>query len=128
MSERTSIPERRLKVPVHGGLQLALCVLSGYTCLMTPTPLLPPEIWNALPVEAQTLIEAMRLQIETMQRQIDALQTKVQSLQTNSRNSSKPPATDPPHLKRQPPRLPSGKKRLCSESRAEGPLNPDFEG
>ena len=93
---------------------------------MTPTPLLPHEIGNATPVEAQTLIEAMRLQIEAMQRQIHALQAKVQSLQSNSRNSSKPPLTDPLHLKRQPPKPPSGQKRggQPGHQRATRPLVP----
>ena len=93
---------------------------------MTPTPPLLPEVWNALPVEAQALIEAMRLQIEAMQRQIDALQAQVQSLQANSRNSSKPPSTDPIHLKRQPPKIPSGKKPggQPGHQRATRPLVP----
>ena len=75
---------------------------------MTPQPPLPPDVWNALSVEVRTLFEAM-------QRQIHALQLEVQSLKdrlgSNSHNSSKPPSTDPIHLKRQPPRTPSGKKR-----------------
>ena len=82
---------------------------------MTPTPPLPPDVWDALPVEARALIQAMRLQIQAMQLQIDALQAEVRSLQqrldSNSRNSSRPPSTDPIHLKRQPPKVPSGKKR-----------------
>ena len=75
---------------------------------MTPAPPLPPHVWDALPVEARALIEAM-------QRQIHALQLEVQSLKdrlgSNSHNSSKPPSTDPIHIKRQPPKPPSGKKR-----------------
>ena len=81
---------------------------------MTPTPPLPPNVWDVLPPEAQGLVQAMQLQIETMRLQIDAFQVEIASLKsqlaTNSRNSSKPPSSDPIHIKRQPPKIPSGKK------------------
>lgn len=44
---------------------------------MTPPPPLPPNGWDALPVEVQGLIQVMELQIEAIQRQIDALQDPV---------------------------------------------------
>ncbi len=93
--------------------------------MMLPPPL-PPEVWDALPVEARALIEAMRLQIQAMQRQIDSLQQQARSLQANSHNSSKPPSTDPIHLKRQPPKTPTGKKRggQPGHPRATRPLVP----
>lgn len=65
-----------------------------------------------------------------MQRQIEALQAEVQDLKnrlnTNSRNSSKPPSTDPIHFKHQPPKIPSGKKRggQPGHQRATRPLVP----
>ena len=81
---------------------------------MTPTPPLPQHVWDALPTEAQGLILAMQLQIETMRLQIDAFGVEIRALQsqlaTNSRNSSKPPSSDPIHIKRQPPKPPSGNK------------------
>ena len=81
----------------------------------TPPPPLPPDVWDALPIEARALIEVMRLQVEAMQRQIDALRHEVRSLKgqprPNSRNSSRPPSSDPLHIKRRPPRPPSGRKR-----------------
>ena len=97
---------------------------------MTPNSLLPPDVWDALPVEARSLVEALSLQIEAMQRQINALQGEVRSLKaqlsSNSHNSSKPPSSDPIHLKRQPPKLPSGKKRggQPGHRRATRPLVP----
>ena len=97
---------------------------------MTPGSPLPPEVWNALPVEARALIEAMRLQIESLSQQVHVLRDEVRSLkgqlQTNSRNSSKPPSTDPLHFKRQPPKPPSGKKRggQPGHQRATRPLVP----
>ena len=75
---------------------------------MTPPPPLPLEVWDALPAEARGLIQAMQLQIVALQEQVRSLQERLDS---NSRNSSRPPSADPIHLKRQPPRTPSGKKR-----------------
>ena len=75
---------------------------------MTPTPPLPPDLWDALPVVVRALIEAMRLQIDALQAEVQSLKDRLGS---NSRNSSRPPSADPIHLKRQPPKLPSGKKR-----------------
>lgn len=65
-----------------------------------------------------------------MRLQIDALQAEVRSLKaqigSNSRNSSKPPSSDPIHKKRQPPQPPSGKKRggQPGHQRATRPLIP----
>ena len=76
-----------------------------------------------MPIGVRTLFEAM-------QQQIDALRHEVQSLKdrlgSTSRNSSKPPSTDPIHLKRQPPKTPSGKKRggQPGHKRATRPLVP----
>jgi len=75
---------------------------------MTPTPPLPHDVWDALPVEVRTLIETMRLQIDALQGQVHSLKDR---LGTNSRNSSMPPSSEPIHQKRQPPRPLSGKKR-----------------
>ncbi len=97
---------------------------------MTLTPPLPQDVWDALAVEAQGFFQALRLQNEAMRLQIDALQGEVQALKTqlgtNSRNSSKPPSSDPIHQKRQPPKLPSGKKRggQPGHQRATRPLVP----
>jgi transposase len=75
--------------------------------MMSPAPL-PQSVWDTLPVEVRALIEAMRLQIDTLQAEVHSLKAQLNS---NSHNSSKPPSTDPIHLKRQPPRPPSVKKR-----------------
>ena len=68
---------------------------------MTPSPPLPPDVWDALPGEVQTLIEALRAEVAALKARLDA----------NSSNSSKPPSSDPPHVKRQPPRPTSKRKR-----------------
>lgn len=75
---------------------------------MTPTPPLPQDTWSALPAEARALIEALLSQVQTLQAEVAALKAR---LDRNSSNSSKPPSSDPPHVKRQPPRPTSKRKR-----------------
>ena len=69
---------------------------------MTPAPL-PPDVWDALPVEVRALIEALRAEAATLKARLDA----------NSQNSSRPPSSDPLHVKRQPPRPTTKRKRGC---------------
>jgi transposase len=61
---------------------------------MTPSPPLLPDVRDALPVEGRALIEAVRAEVAAQETRLDA----------NSSNSSKPPSTDPLHVKRRPPR------------------------
>lgn len=75
---------------------------------MTPPTLLPQDVWQATPGESRALIEALLLQVDALRAEVVALKNR---LDANSSNSSKPPSTDPPHLKRRPPIPPSGKKR-----------------
>ena len=90
---------------------------------MTPLPPLPQAVWDALPSEAQSLVEALRLQIQSLQAEIATLKAR---LDANSHNSSKPPSSDPPHLKRQPPKPASKRKRggQPGHKRALRPLVP----
>lgn len=73
----------------------------------------PSDVWDSLPSEARTLIQALRAEVAGLQAHVLALQQQVQDLQgrlnQNSTNSSRPPSTDPPHVKRRPPRPPSGR-------------------
>ena len=57
------------------------------------------------PPDAQSAVPAL---IQSMERRIAALGAR---LGQNSSNSSKPPSSDSPHVKRRPPRPPSGKAR-----------------
>ena len=75
--------------------------------MMLPPPL-PQALWDALPVEVRALIGVMQQQIGSLQDEVASLK---QRLDSNSRNSSKPPSSDPIHTRRQPPQPPSGKKR-----------------
>src|SRR5687768_17564861 len=79
---------------------------------MKPEPPIPAELWDQIPPAAQASILAL---VRQYQQQLHGLQQQVnelrQRLNRNSTNSSRPPSTDPPHVKRRPPELPSGRKR-----------------
>src|SRR3954447_14645967 len=72
---------------------------------MTDRPPLPQEIWETLSPEAQAAVSAL---VTSFEQRIAALEER---LNTNSTNSSKPPSSDGPSVKRRPPTPPSGKKR-----------------
>ena len=71
---------------------------------MSGQPPVPDELWVKIPTDAQSAILAL---VSSLERRIAALEAR---LNRNSSNSSKPPSTEPLHLKRQPPR-PTSKKR-----------------
>ena len=54
-----------------------------------------------MPVEVRALIEALRVEVAALKARLDA----------NSQNSSRPPSSDSPHVKRQPPRPATKRKR-----------------
>ncbi len=90
---------------------------------MTPSPPLPPEVWDALPVEARALIEAMQLQIDALQDEVRSLKDRLDS---NSRNSSEAPVHRPDPPQATAAQDPSGKKRggQPGHKRATRPLVP----
>src|SRR2546425_3800095 len=73
---------------------------------------IPKELWDQIPPAAQA---ALRVLIDALQQRIATLEQQVADLQAqlgqNSGNSSKPPSSDGPQVKRQPPRQPSGRPR-----------------
>lgn len=79
---------------------------------MRQEPPLPQELWEQIPPAAQA---GLRVLIASYERRIMALEAEVaalkEQLQQNSQNSSRPPSTDGPAVKRSPPREPSGRKR-----------------
>jgi transposase len=79
---------------------------------MRREPPLPQELWDRIPPESQA---AIWLVIDGYERRIAALETVVAELQErlnqNSQNSSRPPSTDGPHVKRKPPKASSGRQR-----------------
>jgi len=77
---------------------------------MRTQPLLPNEVWQRTPSEAQALILALQQQIGELRRQVDELKGEVKRLEEENRNlreqrrrnstkSSKRASSDPPHHK-----------------------------
>ena len=71
---------------------------------MSAKPPLPDDLWVKIPADAQAAILSL---VDSFERRLAALEAR---LNRNSSNSSKPPSTEPLHVKRQPPR-PASKRR-----------------
>jgi transposase len=72
---------------------------------MSAKPPLPDDLWAKIPPDAQSAIFAL---VQTFEQRIAALEAR---LNQNSSNSSRPPSAEPLHVKRQPPRPASRKRR-----------------
>jgi transposase len=72
---------------------------------MSATPPIPEDLWARTPPDAQAAIAAV---VAALERRIADLEAR---LGQDSSNSSRPPSSDPIHLKRRPPRKPSGRRR-----------------
>jgi len=72
---------------------------------MATTPPIPEELWNQLPPAAQAAVLAV---ITTLEARIAELEARINQ---NSSNSSKPPSSDPPHVKPAPPRPTTGRRK-----------------
>ena len=72
---------------------------------MSAKPPIPEALWAKTPPDVQSAILAVLARLE---RRIADLEAR---LNQDSSNSSRPPSTDPIHVKRRPPRPPSGKRR-----------------
>src|SRR3954467_2355259 len=94
---------------------------------MSSVPPIPVELWNQIPSAAQAAILAL---VQQYEQRLQALQRKVdqltERLNQNSTNSSRPPSSDPPHVKRRPPTPSSGRKRggQPGHARQQRPLVP----
>src|SRR5215475_11034280 len=84
----------------------------GYNDGMSQEPPIPKELWDLIAPAAEAALLALLGKLHT---DIAALQQQVADLQArlgqNSQNSSKPPSTDGPAVKRRPPREASGRRR-----------------
>jgi transposase len=82
---------------------------------MIEIPRLPDEIRTSLPPEVQVYIAALEAAVAELQAQVEALQRQEDELRARtrqtSRNSSRPPSTDPPNAPPRPHRPPSPRKR-----------------
>src|SRR4051794_33084729 len=94
---------------------------------MKEQPPIPAELWKQTPPAVRAAVLALVQQYEqrlhALQKQVDALQRR---LNKNSTNSSRPPSSDPPHVKRRPPKPASGRKRRGQpgHARQQRPLVP----
>ena len=85
----------------------------AYPVAMDTHPSLPPELWERTPPAIRTYIETLEGQVQTLTSMVHTLQEQVRTLEERlnqtSRNSSRPPSSDPPQPQR--PRRPPGKRR-----------------
>jgi transposase len=74
---------------------------------------LSSDLWERLPPEAQAYIRALESRLSTLEARVQTLQEQNRALQERlhqtSRNSSRPPSSDPPQSPR--PRRPRGPRR-----------------
>src|SRR5215475_6520310 len=74
----------------------------------TPPPF-PPELWEQTPGAVQEYIRALEARVAAFEATVQQL---LERLQQDSRNSSRPPSSDPPQAMRQRSRhVPSSRKR-----------------
>jgi transposase len=94
---------------------------------MLSVPPIPVELWSQIPPAAQAAVLAAIQQYEqrlqALQQQVDELRHR---LNQDSTNSSRPPSSDPPHVKRRPPKPAAGRKRggQPGHARQQRPLVP----
>src|SRR2546423_10344009 len=85
----------------------------AYPAAMDTHPSLPPELWERTPPASRAHIETLEGQMQTLTSMVHTLQEQVRTLEERlnqtSRNSSRPPSSDPPQP--QHPRRPPGKRR-----------------
>ena len=75
---------------------------------MDMTPLLPSEIWDRTPPEAQALLVSLATRVVTLEATVQAL---TEQLHQDSRTSSRPPSSDAPARQRpRRRRQPSGRR------------------
>jgi transposase len=86
----------------------------AYRVAMETLPALSHEVWERTPPEAQAYIRALEARVETLASMVHTFQEQVCTLQEQlhqtSRNSSRPPSSDPPSHAR-PPRPRSQRRR-----------------
>src|SRR6478735_3340508 len=79
---------------------------------MERTPPIPVELWEQIPPPVQAVLwvvlDRYEARIASLEAEVGELKAR---LNQSSQNSSKPPSSDGPHVKRKPPRPPSGRNR-----------------
>src|SRR5437867_3489522 len=80
---------------------------------------LPQELWDQIPAHVQAalwvVVDSYEQRIATLEAQVAGRQGEVRELKAQlnqtSQNSSRPPSSDGPQVKRKPPQPPSGRRR-----------------
>ena len=76
---------------------------------------IPSPDWDVTPDSVQRLVYTLLAAVGEMQTSIGQMQQRIKQLEEqvgkNSRNSSKPPSSDPPSVKKAPPKAASGRKQ-----------------
>lgn len=79
-----------------------------------PPPGISTEDWEVTPESVQTMVYRLMTVVDELQQIVPQLEKRISQLEEqvgkNSRNSSKPPSSDPPHFK-QPPLPKKGKRK-----------------
>lgn len=79
---------------------------------MERTQPIPVELWEQIPPHVQAVLWEVFDRYEARIAKLEAEVTELKAQRNqNSQNSSKPPSSDGPHVKRKPPRPASGRKR-----------------
>jgi transposase len=87
---------------------------------------IPHDMWEQLPPEAQAYIRSLEVRVEALEAMVQALQEHNRALQEQlhqtSRNSSRPPSSDPPQSER--PHRPRSKRRRGGQPGHPGHTRP----
>jgi len=87
---------------------------------------IPHDMWEQLPPEAQASIRALEARVEALEAMVQAFQEHnrawQEQLHQTARNSSRPPASDPPHSAR--PHRPRSKRRRGGQPGHPGHTRP----
>src|SRR5262245_17455898 len=98
----------------------------AYPVAMDTHPSLPLELWERTPPAIRAHIETLEGQVQTLTSMVHTLQEQVRTLEEKlnqtSRNSSRPPSSDPPLY--QHPHRPPGKRRRGGQPGHPGTTRP----
>jgi transposase len=84
---------------------------------MNSEPFLSLDLWERIPPEAQAYIRALEARVAALEATVEPLR---EQLQQNSRTSSRPPSSDPPHVLAKRPRRPASGRRPGGQPGHEG--------